>query len=64
MKIRHSEPYEGLRRGAYPPVTDQLDAIMKLAEALLAQGIVLPDEVQSWVKACRAVKDQFRKPSQ
>lgn len=49
------------RREAYPDVTDQLDAIMKLAEALQEQGFVMPIEVQEWIAKCRAVKAKFPK---
>jgi len=61
MKIRHSEPYARLRREAYPPVGAQLDAVLKMAQALQAQGIALPDETQDWIAQCQAVKDRYAK---
>jgi len=61
MKIRHSEPYAPLRRRAYPSVGEQLDAVLKMAQALHAQGIALPDETQAWIAQCQAVKDRYAK---
>jgi len=61
MKIRHSEPYAPLRRHAYPPIGEQLDAVLKMAQALQAQGIELPDETQAWVAQCQAVKQRYAK---
>lgn len=63
MKIRHSEDPAALRKRAYPPVGDQLDAVMKLAKALSEQGITLPAEVTAWVDQCQAVKEKFKKRS-
>lgn len=62
MKIKHSEPYAPLRAAAYPPIGDQLDAVMKLAKALHDQGINLPLDVLSWIEQCEQVKTRFRKP--
>jgi len=50
-----------LRRNAYPDVGEQLDALYKLAAALRAQGISLPDEVQQWIESCAEVKQRFPK---
>ena len=61
MKIRHSEPHGPLRAKAYPDVGDQLDTVMKLADALRAQGIWLPQEVHEWIDQCKAVKNKYKK---
>lgn len=61
MKIQHREPYGPLRAAAYPPVGDQLDAVVKLANALHEQGISLPPEVMEWVEACMTVKRRYPK---
>ena len=63
MKIKHSTPYAPLRAAAYPPVGEQLDAIMKMAQALKAQGISLPAEAYTWIDQCEQVKARFKKPS-
>jgi hypothetical protein len=49
------------RRTAYPPIGDQLDAIMRGFEALSA-GEPLPPEVAAWVADCQAVKSAHPKP--
>ena len=59
MKIRHSEPYKPLRAAAYPKITDQLDAVFKLAEHLRSQGMTMPADVDDWIDQCRAVKDKY-----
>lgn len=61
MIIRHSEPYAPLRAAAYPPIGEQLDAIMKMAHALHEQGISLPPETCEWVGRCMAVKETYPK---
>jgi len=61
MKIRHSEHYAPLRRREYPAVGEQLDAILKLAQALQKQGIDLPEETCVWIAQCQAVKDRYTK---
>lgn len=50
------------RRREYPPVSDQLDAMVKLGLALRAQGIDLPDDVTAWLDKCEAVKLKHPKP--
>lgn len=50
-----------MRAKAYLPIGDQLDAVMKLADAMLDQGMPLPTEVQSWVENCKAVKAKYKK---
>jgi len=61
MKILHSEPYAPLRRRDYPPIGEQLDAVLKMAQALQQQGIALPDETQAWIAQCQAVKQRYTK---
>lgn len=61
MKIRHSEDYRKRRRAEYPPVGEQMDAIMKMAAALREQGIALPEETQQWIDHCQSVKMKYRK---
>ena len=61
MTINHKEPYGPLRAKAYPKVTDQLDAVFKLAVALRAQGIILPPETADWIDQCQHVKDTYPK---
>ena len=63
LKIQHSEDYRPLRARAYPPHGEQLDAIFKLAQALQAQGIELPDETQRWIAQCERVKQAHPKPT-
>jgi len=61
LKITHHEPYGRLRARAYPPVGEQMDAILKLVQALYAQGIKLPDETRAWMEKCEAVKQRYVK---
>ena len=61
MLIQHDEPYAPLRAKAYQPVAEQLDAVYKLAEALLAAGVMLPAETVAWVEHCREVKSTYPK---
>lgn len=61
MKIRHSEPYTHLRQKAYPAFGEQLDAVMKLAEALQQQGFELPAATVNWIEQCKAVKSKYKK---
>jgi len=61
LKINHAEDYRAMRQKAYPPIGDQLDAVMKLANVLGAYGIALPLETREWIEACQKVKDQYPK---
>jgi len=61
MKIVHDPDPAPLRAKAYPPVGEQLDAVMKLADHLIKNGVDLPTEVRDWVAKCKAVKAKFRK---
>lgn len=62
MKIQHDEDYRKLRREAYPPMGEQLDAVVKLAQAMREQGVELPPETEAWINRCLAVKSKFPKP--
>lgn len=64
MKIRHDPDYRPLRKQAYPPVGDQLDAVMKLAQAMRNTGVELPPEVNAWIDKCQQVKATYRKPEE
>ncbi len=65
MKIRHHEDPRAARASSYGEVGDQLDAIMKMADALAAQGVALPQETLDWIEQCKGVKTRFpaRPPS-
>ena len=61
MKIRHVDDYRKRRKAEYPPIGDQLDAVMKMAAALREQGFQFPPEVEQWVARCQEVKAKYRK---
>lgn len=61
MKIQHNEDYVPLRKKEYPAIGEQLDALMKLAQALQTQGIELPSETLEWISKCNKVKTKFKK---
>lgn len=61
MIINIKQDYAALRAGQYPAVKDQLDAIFKLAQALKANGIKLPEDTLAWIDRCQAVKDKYPK---
>lgn len=58
MKIVHRRDYREARSSEYPPLGDQLDALMKHFSALPE----IPAELQEWVAACQAVKEKYPKP--
>ena len=60
--IKVAGSYRKRRRDAYPPVCDQLDAMVKLGQALRDQGIALPADVNAWIDACQEVKRKHPKP--
>ena len=60
MKITHKRCYKEARRGAYPPIGDQVDAVYKLAKSLQST-VELPPEVQAWVAEIYAVKARYPK---
>jgi hypothetical protein len=53
-----------LRAAAYPPIGDQLDAIMKLADQLMRDRVAVPEEVRVWVEQCKAVKAKYKRGSE
>lgn len=64
MKIQHKEDYRARRKAAYPPIGNQLDAVMKLAQALRDAGTPLPPETAQWLAECEGVKARFNKPKE
>jgi hypothetical protein len=60
-KIAHNPDPRPLRAKAYPPIGDQLDAVMKLADHLIQSGVTLPQDVKTWVDQCKAVKKKYAK---
>ncbi|VEI25184.1 Uncharacterised protein [Bordetella bronchiseptica] len=62
QKISYRASPAERRARAYPPIGDQLDAVMKLAAALQAAGMQLPDDVTRWVEQCQAIKRKYPKP--
>jgi hypothetical protein len=59
MRIKLSRDARGARHAEYPPVGDQIDAIMALAKALEAQGIKLPEKTKDWISKCEQVKKKY-----
>ena len=51
---------QGKRALDYPPVGDQLDAVMKFVDAN-RENLIVPDSVIKWINDCKAVKDKFPK---
>ena len=60
-KIVHNPDPGPLRQAEYPPIGDQLDAMMKLADHLIQGGATLPQQVVDWVDQCKAVKAKYAK---
>lgn len=61
MKIIHESDYYTRRAKAYPEITDQLDALFKIAKALQNIGIVLPADAVEILDQISAVKQTFPK---
>jgi len=61
MIINHTSDYKERRAAVYPKVTDQIDAIYKMAKSLNDQGINLPPEVLDWISSVQLVKDTYPK---
>lgn len=59
LKIKGDTP--ALRRAEYPPLTDQIDAIMKMGAALREAGFRMPAETSQWLDDCLAVKRRIPK---
>jgi hypothetical protein len=62
MKIHHEVDPLPLRKAAYMPIGDQLDAIMKALAQLGSQGFQLPPETVMWIEHCQQVKEKYKKP--
>lgn len=52
MKIKHKGDYKALRKEAYPPVEDYLDAVVK--------GDI--DALNRYISKCLEVKKKYPKP--
>lgn len=61
-KVRVGGDIRRRRAAEYPPVGDQLDALMKLARAIMDAGISLPVDTVALVEQCEAVKASLPKP--
>jgi hypothetical protein len=48
----HNTEYQRLRKPEYPPIEDYLDGVVKNDQA----------QIDAYVAACQAVKDQYPKP--
>jgi hypothetical protein len=55
--------YSQYRVQEYPPIGDQIDAIMKGFNSLADQGYTLPQETLDWVSQCLSVKTAYPKPA-
>lgn len=60
IKIRHVGDYASRRRAAYPPIGDQLDALLKAFK----QNSIVSEELEQVVLAVERVKNQFPKPDE
>lgn len=60
MKITHNPDPRPLRAAAYPSQGDQLDALWKIVDALLAQKLPPPDAIAVCAQV-KAVKARFVK---
>ena len=58
MKITHLRDYREARSNEYPPLGDQLDALMKYFAAMPD----IPEGLGEWIDACQAVKEKYPKP--
>lgn len=57
-----NEAYKDKRRAAYPPIGDQLDAVLKGFESLQSNGEVLPSELVGLLMDWNDVKVLYPKP--
>lgn len=60
-KVRIGGNVHRRRAVEYPPIGDQLDALMKLARTLLDAGFSLPPDAVAIVERCEAVKASLPK---
>lgn len=61
MKITHYDDHRPKRAAAYPPATEQLDAIWKALGALQAAGASIGADASAMLARVNAVKAQFPK---
>ncbi len=61
MKIQHDEDYKKLRAKKYPPIGEQLDAVLKLTLSLKEQGFAIPEDTDTWLSKCLLVKSTYKK---
>ena len=62
MKIKHRNCYKASRSVEYPPIPEQLDALLKLALHMSGQRDDLPTEVREWIAKCQEIKRKYPKP--
>lgn len=53
--------YRMKRQREYPPVGEQLSAIIDVVTAAKKQGLVLPASAEEWLEQCQAVKSAHPK---
>ncbi len=63
LLYEQKEAYKDKRRDAYPPIGDQLDALLKGFQSLKAGGEILPAELDSILSDWNAVKASNPKPA-
>jgi hypothetical protein len=61
MKFTMERDYKESRKRAYPDIGEQLDAVHRLAKALIANGTTVPPEVNQWVAKLDSVKQKYPK---
>lgn len=60
-KLSFKRDPEVARRNEYPPIGDQLDALVKGFDALSKLGVELPPETQAWIDQCLEIKSKYPK---
>lgn len=58
-QLKAERGYVLQRQNSYPDISDQLDAVFKLAKHLADSGMEMPPDVLSWIHDCQQVKDQY-----
>lgn len=61
MKIKLYKPYAELRAAAYPPVGDQLDALIKAMQAIRETGIDLGKDFDQLATTIAEIKARYPK---
>ena len=62
LLYEQTEAYKDKRRAKFPPIGDQLDALLKGFESLKAGGETFPAELDSIINDWNAVKTSHPKP--